>query len=137
MTIFFFFIIVLQILVILFHLIIYYWYFYVILPDYLDVIMLGNFTMQKKNLKILKLQWLSSALDQRYVLMHTFIILTVSRREEPGNEVVSSTCLSRFSTRRIYSCERKIHQRDWLAKTFAFSSTNHVAEFCVRANKFA
>ena len=27
-------------------------------------------------------------------------------------------------------------QRDWLAK-IAFSSTNHVAEFCVRANKFA
>ena len=45
--------------------------------------------------------------------------------------------LSPFSTRRIYSCERKTHQRDWLAKTFAFSSTNHVAEFCVRAYKFA
>ena len=29
--------------------------------------------------------------------------------------------LSPFSTRRIYSCERQIHQRDWLTKTFAFS----------------
>ena len=45
--------------------------------------------------------------------------------------------LSPFSTRRICSREHKIQLRDWLAKTFAFSSTNHVAEFCVRANKFA
>ena len=45
--------------------------------------------------------------------------------------------LSPFSTKRICSREHKIQLRDWLAKTFAFSSTNQVAEFCVRANKFA
>ena len=45
--------------------------------------------------------------------------------------------LSPFSTRRICSREHKIQLRDWLTKKRTFSLTNHVAEFCVRANKFA
>ena len=66
-----------------------------------------------------------------------FILYSFSRASLIPSNKIKALLLSPFSTRRIYSCERKIHQRDWLAKTFAFSSTNHVAEFCVRANKFA
>ena len=49
----------------------------------------------------------------------------------------SSVDLSPFSTRRICSHEHKIQLRDWLTKKRTFSLTNHVAEFCVRANGFA
>ena len=36
---------------------------------------------------------------------------------------------SRFSTRRICLRDRKIQQRDWLAKNRTFSLTNHITEY--------